>query len=68
MSPIKLTDRQMDELRQAAETIPWDLRANFLERVAARLHGQDLGDGLVHRVAFEVARLMIWETGRRAIC
>jgi len=64
MSPIKLTDRQMDELRQAAETIPWDLRANFLERVAARLHGQDLGDGLVHRVAREIARSIRWNARR----
>ena len=64
---IALTDRQMDELQQAAATIPWDLRPNFLEQVAARLRGQDLGDGIVHRIAFEVAREMIWSAGRRAI-
>jgi hypothetical protein len=64
---IALTDAQMAELKAAAETIPWDLRPNFLEQVAARLRGQDLGDGLVHRIAFEVAREMIWSAGRRAI-
>jgi hypothetical protein len=67
MTPIALTDRQMAELRQAAETVPYELRERYLERVAARLRGQDLGDGVIHRVAFEVAREMIWDAGRRAI-
>jgi hypothetical protein len=35
--------------------------------VAARLHGRDLGDGIIYRIVHEVAREMIWETGRRAI-
>jgi len=54
----------MRELQAAAATIPFELRDGYLTRVAARL---DLGDGLVHRIAFEVAKEMIWETGRRAI-
>jgi len=29
---------------------------SFLTRVAAELRGKDLGDGLVHRVAYDVAR------------
>jgi hypothetical protein len=64
MSPIALSDTQLRELMQAAQLVPLDLRDAFLERVAARLRGQDLGDGLVHRVAYEVARLMVWDIER----
>jgi hypothetical protein len=46
--------------------VPYDLRGAFLERVAAELHGKDLGDGLVHRVAYEVARSITWDAGRTA--
>jgi hypothetical protein len=56
MPPIALTDRQMHEVRQAAATVPYDLRPAFLERLALELRGRDLGDGLVHRVAREIAR------------
>ena len=38
----------------------------FLARVAAELRGKDLGDGLVHRVAYEVARTITWDVGRTA--
>jgi len=53
--PIALTDSELHELRQIAETIPWDLRPDFLERVAAKLQGQDIGDGVVHRVCRAVS-------------
>jgi hypothetical protein len=66
-SPISLSDAQMRELQAAAATIPVELRDGYLERVAAKLQGQDIGDGTVHRVAYEVAREMIWDAGRRAI-
>jgi hypothetical protein len=63
---VRLTDNQLHEVQAAAQMVPWHLRADFLERVAAKLHGQDLGDGLVHRIAYEVARTMIWETEQTA--
>jgi len=47
---------------QAAGTVPLDLRDAFLARVAAELRGKDLGDGLVHRIAYEVAREISWNT------
>jgi len=65
--PIALSDSQLCELMQAAQLVPLDLRNVFLERVAARLRGKDLGDGLVHRVAYEVARSITWDAGRTAI-
>ena len=67
MTPIALTDSELRELRQIAETIPWELRPDFLERVAAKLRGQEIGSGVIYRVAHAVARQMIYETGRRAM-
>ena len=64
--PIALSDSQLRELMQAAQLVPLDLRNVFLERVAARLRGTDLGDGLVHRVAYEVAKSITWDAERTA--
>jgi len=66
MTPIRLTDTQLRELMQAAGTVPLDLRDAFLARVAAELRGKDLGDGLVYRVAYEVARMIAWDAERTA--
>jgi len=66
MPPIALTDNQLHELMQAAQMVPPDLRDVFLERVAVELQGEPLGDGLVHRVAYRVAREITWDTGRTA--
>ena len=66
MTPLRLTGPQMREIHQAAAMVPWELRGVFLERVAAELRGKDLGDGLVHRVAYQVARSIVWDAGRLA--
>jgi hypothetical protein len=63
---IHLTDAQLREVRQAALMVPYDLRPTFLERLAAELRGKDLGDGLVHRVAYQVARAVTWESEQSA--
>jgi hypothetical protein len=47
--------------------VPPDLRDAVPERVAARLRNKDLGDGLVHRIAYEVARTITWDAGRVAV-
>jgi hypothetical protein len=62
--PIRFTDSQLRELMQAARIVPPDLRDVFLERVAAELQGKPLGDGLVRRVAYNVARAITWDAGR----
>ena len=64
--PIALSDSQLRELMQAAQLVPLDLRNAFLQQVAARLRGQDLGDGLVHRVSYEEARSITWDSERTA--
>jgi hypothetical protein len=46
---------------QAARMVPPDQRDVFLDRVAAELQGKPLGDGLVHRVAYNVARAITWD-------
>jgi len=68
MTPLRLTGPQLREVHQAAQTVPWELRGLYLERVAAELRGhQELGDGLVHRVAYQVVREITWTAGRMAV-
>ena len=64
MTLIRFTDAQLHELMQAARMVPPDLRDIFLERVAAELQGKPLGDALVHRVAYNVARAITWDAER----
>jgi hypothetical protein len=66
MTLIRFTDAQLHELMQAARMVPPDLRDVFLERVAVELQGKPLGDGLVHRVAYNVARAITWDAERTA--
>jgi hypothetical protein len=66
MGPLGLSDSQMHELMQAAQSVPSDLRHVFLQRVADELRGKPLGDGLVHRVAFAVAKTLAWDADRAA--
>ena len=66
MTLIRFTDAQLHELMQAARMAPPDLRDIFLERVAAELQGKPLGDGLVHRVAYNVPRAITWDAERTA--
>jgi hypothetical protein len=66
MSPIALSDVQLHEVQQAAQMVPFDLRGAFLERLALELRGRDLGDGIVHRTAYRIARAIIWEAEQTA--
>jgi hypothetical protein len=59
-----LTDSELQEVLQAARMVPFDLRQAFLEQLAIELHGKDLGDGVVHRVAYSVARPITWDAER----
>jgi hypothetical protein len=64
---IRLTDAQLREVQQAAQMVPLDLRQTFLERLALELRGKELGDGIIHRVAYSVARSIVWDAGRMAV-
>jgi hypothetical protein len=47
--------------------VPLDLRQLYLEGVMLELRGKDLGDGLIHRIAYQVARSITWNAGRMAV-
>ena len=48
-----MTDQQMTLLRQLAAPLAPSQRSAFLEEVARRLHGVELGDGVVAQAARE---------------
>jgi hypothetical protein len=52
------------EIHQAAQMVPLDLRQLYLERVMLELRGKDLGDGLMHCIAYQVARSITWNAWR----
>jgi hypothetical protein len=57
MTPLRLTDSEMDIVLAAARPLAVQDRDPFLQEVAARLSSlPHLGDGLVHRVCAEVQR------------
>jgi hypothetical protein len=67
VSPIALSDAELAEVMAAARLIPHDLRQTYLERVAVELRGREiLGPGIVHRVAFMIARGISWDNERAA--
>ena len=55
-APIKLTDEQLAVIMAAAEPLPVADRDPFLQDVAERLRGHEIGDGLIHRVIAEAQR------------
>jgi hypothetical protein len=65
---LTLSDVELHEVMQAAQMVPLDLRQVYLQRLAEELRGREdpLGVGLVHRVAYEVARSITWDADRRA--
>jgi hypothetical protein len=58
MPPLSLSDAQMDAMRAAGPLQP-DQRDVFLERVAARLRGREIGDGVIGRVCAEEQRNLL---------
>jgi hypothetical protein len=66
VTPIALSDSELAEVQAAANGVPYHLRSAFLEQLAVALRGRTLGDGIVHRVAYEVAREVAWGAERVA--
>jgi hypothetical protein len=52
--PIALSDEALTMLFQLAEPLSPSDRGEFLECVAQRLQGREIGDGVIARVAREV--------------
>jgi hypothetical protein len=53
MNALRLTDQQLALLRELAAPLAPSQRAAFLQEVARRLHGVELGDGAVAQAARE---------------
>ena len=49
--PIALSDSQLEIIVRHAQPLPAADRSKYLNRVAALLHGQEIGDGAVARAA-----------------
>jgi hypothetical protein len=67
MSPPALTDEALAEVLNAAQSVPVEWRDVFLQRVADELRGQTIGPGLVHRVAYRIARELAWDAPAQAV-
>ena len=64
---IRFTDAQIATLRElAAPLAPWQ-RREFLEIVAERLAGTEIGDGSVHAAALAAQREVITSTRYRNV-
>ena len=57
MSPLALSDSQLDQIMRLAAPLSVDVRAAFLERLASELRSLDeLGDGVVFRTASRIQK------------
>ena len=64
---IRLTDSQLATvMRLAGPLAPWQ-RSQFLEAVARRLAGQEIGDGTVHGACVEAVNEVIAATRYRNV-
>jgi hypothetical protein len=66
-SPIPLNDAQLATVTELARPLaPWQ-RGLFLQAVARRLAGREIGDGAVHAAAVEAVREVIRSTNYRNV-
>ena len=56
MSPIRLSDAELDAVMAAARPLAINQRDGFLQAVASALQGREIGPGTVHRVIVETQR------------
>jgi len=63
MTPLRLTDEQLNQVMRTAAPIPLQLRDEYLRRVADQLRGSEFGDGEVYR-ACRAAAIVMWSVQR----
>jgi hypothetical protein len=57
LSPLALTDSQLNAILAAAHPLPWGKRNDFLEEITRILQAMpELGDGSLHRVIVQTQR------------
>src|SRR5262245_8015278 len=64
MTPLRLTDEQLNQVMRTAAPIPPDRRDEYLRRVADQLRGSEFGDGEVYRACRAAARAIAWRLQR----
>src|SRR5262245_24786976 len=64
MTPLRLTDEQLNQVMRTAAPIPLELRDEYQRRVAAQLRGPEFGDGEVYRACKEAAKAVMWNMQR----
>src|SRR5262245_21057782 len=64
MTPLRLTDEQLNQVMRTAAPIPPDLRDIYLRRVAEQLCGLEFGDGEVYRACRAAAKAVMWSMQR----
>ena len=60
MTPLRLTDEQLNQVMRTAAPIPLYLRDEYLQRVANQLRGLEFGDGEVYRACRSAAKGVMW--------
>src|SRR5215475_966280 len=64
MTPLRLTDEQLNQVMRTAAPIPPELRDQYLRRVADQLRGSEFGDGEVYRACRAAAKSVMWNAQR----
>src|SRR5262245_150437 len=64
MTPLRLTDEQLNQVMRTAAPIPLHLRDEYLQRVADQLRGLEFGDGEIYRVCRTAAKAVMWNAQR----
>src|SRR5262249_52519901 len=64
MTPLRLTDEQLNQVMRTAAPIPLDRRDEYLQRVACQLRGLEFGDGEVYRACRAAAKAVMWNMQR----
>src|SRR5262245_43190858 len=64
MTPLRLTDEQLEQVMRTAAPIPPELRDEYLQLVADQLRGPEFGDGEVYRVCRAAAKAVMWSMQR----
>src|SRR5262249_5453714 len=64
MTPLRLTDEQLNQVMRTAAPIPPELRDDYLQHVADQLRGPDFGDGEVYRACRAAAKAAMWNMQR----
>src|SRR5262249_38106556 len=64
MTPLALTQEQLEQVMRTEAPIPPELRGDYLRRVADQLRGSEFGDGEVYRACKAAAKAVMWNMQR----